>query len=376
MPIYDVIVIGGGASGMMAAGRAAELGKRVLLLEKNKELGKKLSITGGGRCNILNAEEDERLLLSRYGGAAKFLHSAFSQFGMKEAYAFFESRALPIKVEAFSRAFPESEHASDVVAALVRYMQTGNVDVRTGVAVGKLHAEEGRITRIETSAGELRAQAFVLATGGVSHPETGSTGDGFAWLRELGHTIAEPTPTIVPLKTKETWVKRFAGVSVPETKVTFFVTGEKKFTRSGPLLFTHFGIGGPTILNSAGKVADLLHEGTVSVGIDVFPGVDSGALDKKLTGIFDANKNKLLRNALRELAPPGTSDMLLSLVPNIDPETKAHSVRKEDRRAIITLAKRIPLTIAGLMGFDRAVVADGGLPLTDIDTRTMRSVRY
>ncbi|HEX8993751.1 MAG TPA: NAD(P)/FAD-dependent oxidoreductase [Candidatus Paceibacterota bacterium] len=375
MPSYDVIVIGGGASGMMAAGRAAELGSRVLLLEKNRELGKKLSITGGGRCNILNAEEDERLLLSHYGAADKFLYSTFAQFGMQSAYSFFELSKLPLKIEAQKRAFPASEHAADVVDTLIDYMRNGGVEVRTNVTVRKLCAEDGRITHVSTSAGDFTAQAYVLATGGVSHTETGSTGDGFAWLAELGHTIAPPTPTIVPLKVKESWVKKLAGIVISDMNITFVVNGKKAFSRTGPLLFTHFGISGPTVLNSAGKVADLMYEGAVSARLDLFPGIDQGMMDKKLTALFDANKNKLLRNVLKEILPPGTSETILSLAVAIDPETKSHSVTKEQRRALAALFKGVPLTITGLMGFDRAVVADGGLLLTDIDTRTMRSMK-
>lgn len=376
MPTYDVLVVGGGASGMMAAGRAAEQGARVLLLEKNEELGKKLSITGGGRCNILNAEDDEHQLLSHYGAADKFLFSAFAQFGMKDAYVFFESKGLPLKIEAQKRAFPASERATDVVQTLVRYMEKGGVEVRTNVTVQKIHVEHGRIACVSTSEGDFTAHAYILATGGVSHKETGSTGDGFTWLAESGHTIAAPTPTIVPLAVKEGWVKKLAGVSVPDMKITFLVNGEKRFSRSGPLLFTHFGISGPTVLNSAGKVADLLHEGTVMAHIDLFPGTDQGVLDKELTRLFDAHKNKLLRNVLKELVPHGTSDVLLALLPDINPETKTHSVTKEERRDLAALYKHIPLTITGLMGFNRAVVADGGLPLTEIDTKTMRGLRY
>lgn len=375
-PEFDVIVIGGGASGMMAAGRAAERGKRVLLLEKNRKLGMKLAITGGGRCNILNAEEDERTLLAHYGEADKFLHSAFSQFGMRDAFSFFESRGLPLKVEAHKRAFPVSERAPEVVATLAAYLTEGNVEVRTGVTVKKVLSSSGRIQKVETSDGDFTARTYIIATGGVSHTETGSTGDGFTWLKGLGHTIVPPTPTIVPLKVKEGWVKKLSGVSVPHMKITFSIQGVKKFSRTGPLLFTHFGVSGPTILNSAGDVADLLHEGSVSAHIDLFPDIDQGTFDKKLTELFDANKNKLLRNVLKEIVPPGTSETLLSLVPTIDPETKVHSVTKENRRTLGAFLKRIPLTINGLMGFDRAVVADGGLPLTEIETKTMRSSKY
>lgn len=373
---YDVLVIGGGASGLMAAGRAAELGKRVLLLEKNVKLGAKLAITGGGHCNITNAEEDMRLFLSKYGAADKFLHSAFAQFGVKDTFLFFESKGLPLKVEAYKRAFPMTERASDVVATLERYLREVKVEVRTGVTVSKIIATDGRIEGVQTNEGTFVASTYILATGGVSHPETGSTGDGFKWLATLGHTVAKPSPTIVPLKVREGWVKGLSGVSLAAMKITFLVDGAKQFSKTGPLLFTHFGISGPTILNSAGKVASLLQEGIVTAHIDLFPGVDQGALDKQMTELFDANKNKLLRNVLKEIVPPGTTDELLALVPSIDSETKVHSVTKEDRKKIVELCKRIPLTITGLMGLDRAVVADGGLQLTEVDMRTMRSSLY
>ncbi|MEK7086241.1 MAG: NAD(P)/FAD-dependent oxidoreductase [Patescibacteria group bacterium] len=368
-----MLVIGGGASGMMAAGRAAECGKRVLLLEKNERLGAKLVITGGGRCNITNVEEDERLFLSKYGTADKFLHSTFAQFGVRDTFSFFESRGLPLKVEAYKRAFPVSERASDVVATLERYLAHGRVEVRTGVVVQKVFASNGKVEKVQTSAGDFVAKSYIVATGGVSYPETGSTGDGFAWLRELGHTVEKPTPTIVPLKVKEGWVKKLSGISIPMMKIAFYTHGEKKFSRTGPLLFTHFGISGPTILNSAKKVADLLQEGSVRAYVDVFPDMDQGALDKKLTDVFDANKNKQLKNVLKDIVPAGTSEAFLALVPSIDPEIKANSVTKESRRELATLLKRVPMLINGLMGLDRAVIADGGLPLTEIDTRTMQS---
>lgn len=373
---YDVLVIGGGASGMMAAVCAAEKGKRVLLLEKNVRLGEKLAITGGGRCNITNAEDDTRLLLSKYGAADKFLHSAFAQFGVKDTFSFFESRGLPLKVEAQKRVFPVSERAPDVVALFEKQLAQLKVEVRTGVAVRKIIAVQGRIEKVQTSGGDFSAHSYILATGGVSHPETGSTGDGFSWLAELGHATVSPTPTIVPLKVKESWVKQLAGTSIAAMKITFFVRGAKKFSRTGALLFTHFGISGPTILNSASKVADLLQEGSVSAALDLYPEDDIGTLDRKIMSIFDANKNKLLKNVFKDIAPPGTSDAFLALLPHIDPDTKVHSVTKEERRQIILLVKSVPMTITGLMGFDRAVVADGGLSLSEVDTRTMQSRLY
>src|SRR3989344_5334291 len=184
--IYDVIVVGGGAAGMMAAGRAAELGKNVLLLEKNAKLGAKLAISGGGRCNILNAEEDEHKLLAHYGESGKFLYSPFSQFGMEDAYRFFEAHGLPLKVEARKRVFPKSEKAADVVAALKRHMAESKVVVRLKSPVERIVANSGRVEHIMAGGEKLSARSYILATGGLSHPETGSTGDGFAWLSELG----------------------------------------------------------------------------------------------------------------------------------------------------------------------------------------------
>lgn len=373
---YDVIVIGGGASGMMAAGTAAARGKRVLLLERNKRLGEKLRISGGGRCNITNAEEDVQKLLSHFGDAEQFLYSAFAQFGMKDTFAFFEKRKLPLKVEAGKRAFPVSEKAEDVCGVLKDYMVRGKVQVRTGMRVTDIQVKRGRIQTVVAGGENFMTSACILATGGVSHPETGSTGDGFELLKKLGHTIITPTPTIVPLRTKEAWARALSGRTLSGMKITFYMNDEKRFALKGALLFTHFGISGPLILNNAGKVADLLYEGTVTARIDTRPDADLGILDKEITSVFDANKNKLLRNVWKEIAPAGIADALIPLLPSVNFETKVHSVTKEERRAIAELLKALPLTISGLMGFERAVVADGGVPLTEMDMRTFHSKLY
>lgn len=373
---FDVIVVGGGASGLMAAGRAAELGKNVLILEKNKKLGEKLRITGGGRCNITNAEDDVHVLLKHYGKAEQFLYSPFSQFGVKDTFSFFESRGLPLVVQARKRAFPHTEKAFDVYAVLEKYIKKGNVAVKMDSPVSRIvstHANN-KITSVMCGKTEYKAEKFIIATGGVSHPETGSTGDGFSWLEKLGHTISKPTPTIVPLAVSEKWVKDLAGVSLSFMKITFFVDGKKEFTKTGKILFTHFGISGPLILNCAGKVGDLLHNGIVTATIDAFPDTDHGSLETKIIKIFDKNKNKMLKNIFKDIAPAGTATSILSLLKdNISPDLKVHSVTKEQRKIIMHLLKALPLTITGLMGYDRAVVSDGGLPLTEIDTKTMKS---
>jgi len=263
-----------------------------------------------------------------------------------------------------------------VVNTLVRYLKRGRVEIRAGVTVLQIEASDERIKSVRTNIGNFSGTNYILATGGVSHPETGSTGDGFTWLAELGHTIASPRATIVPLRVKEGWPKQLSGISLPHMKITFFSHGVKKFSRTGPLLFTHFGISGPTILNSSGKVADLLEEGSVRAYIDLFPELDQGALDQKIRDIFDAHKNKQLKSVMKDVVPPGTAEVLLSLLKDIDSEIKVHSVTKEARHELALFLKHIPLIVNGLMGLDRAVVADGGLPLTEIDMRTMRSTRY
>ncbi len=373
---YDVIVIGGGASGMMAAGTAAARGKKVLILEKNKLLGEKLKITGGGRCNVTNAEEDTRIFLKNYGKAEQFLYSPFSQFSNKDTFNFFEKLGLPLVVQARKRAFPNTEKALDVFNTLDKYIKSGGVTIKTEAHVKRILSNGGLITGVNASGTTYKANSYIIATGGMSHPETGSTGDGFTWLSDLGHKVMSPTPTIVPLAVKEKWVHSLAGVSLSFMKITFYVNGVKKFNKTGKLLFTHFGISGPLILNLAGKVSDLIHEGIVTANIDAYPDTDIVALEDKIIKIFDLNKNKMLKNIFDEIAPHGTKEAILSILNNINPDTKVHSITKDERKQIVNLLKAIPMTIIGLMGFDRAVVADGGVNLKEIDMRTMRSNIY
>jgi predicted Rossmann fold flavoprotein len=372
---FDVIVIGGGASGMMAAGRAGERGRKVLLLEKNLTLGTKLSITGGGRCNITNVEPDIRKLLRHYGDAEQFLYSPFAEFDNQHTIDFFTKRGLPIKVEDGNRAFPVTERAPDVTRVMEKYVTENRVTIQTGESVTRITIEGNRLTSVETKKGVYTGSAIILATGGQSHPETGSTGDGFEWLRELGHAVVPPTPGIVPLVTEEKWAHAMTGTAFPLARTTFFCDDKKSFTRKGKLLFTHFGLSGPVILNSASKVSDLLHEGKVTVKIDLFPEEDHHILEARILALFDAHKNKSLKNTLADILPPAMIPAFLSLI-ETDGETKVHSVTKETRKRIMHLLKALPLTINGLMGYDRAVVADGGITLREIDTKTMCSTIY
>lgn len=371
--LFDVIVVGGGASGMMAAGQAALRGKKVLLLEKNARLGEKLKITGGGRCNITNEEYDVTAFLSHYGDSADFLYSPFSEFGVLNTFLFFESLGLPLVVQARNRVFPRTERAADVCNSLIENLKKNGVVIKTNCIVRKVQQNGRIIVSVETNQGILRAKSFIFSTGGVSHPETGSTGDGFKWLRNLGHTVKDPTPTIVPLAISDTWAKLLAGVSLSFMKITFYLDGKKQFSKIGKVLFTHFGLSGPLILNMAGDVGDLLQSGQVTAAIDAYPDTNLGDMDKKVVNLFNLMKNNELKTAFKELVPAGTAKALQTILPQIDFAKKVHSITRDERKIIVNTLKALPITITGLMGNDRAVSADGGVLLSEVDTRTMRS---
>ena len=373
---FDVIVVGGGASGMMAAGRALELGKRVLLLEKNRSLGEKLKITGGGRCNITNAEFDIHKLLSKYGKAKDFLYSPFSQFGVQDTFDFFEKRGLPLVVQARKRAFPHTEKAIDVFRVLQKYIRHHQGLVRVNSPVDKINFSENKVRNVVVGSKKYMADNFIFATGGVSAPKTGSTGDGFKWLAKMEHTVKKSNPNIVPLLVKEKWVKDLSGVSLSFMKINFFLGGKRQFSKVGKILFTHFGLSGPLILNSAHLVNDLLEAGEVTARIDMYPDTDLGTLEKDITKKFDANKNKTLKNVFTEISPRGVAPALELLLGEELSEKKVHSVTREERKTILHLLKEMPVTIQGLMGLDRAVVSDGGIVLEEIDTKTMRSRKF
>ncbi len=369
MKNFDVIVVGGGAAGMMAAGRAAQRGKHVLLLEKNTNLGEKLKITGGGRCNITNAEFNEHLLLKNYGSAASFLYSPFSQFGVQSTFDFFHAKGLSLVVQDGKRAFPNTEYAPDVARVLEEYLNDTGVIVKTDARISNFTLEGKMIKSITANSTVYETNAVILETGGTSHTETGSTGDVFKCLRELVHTVHIPTPTIVPMGVAEKQIHKLAGVSVGGAKITFFLNGKKQFFRRGDLLFTHFGLSGPVILNSSGKVGDLLHAGKVTALVDFFPTRNERMVEDEIITLFNENKNKALKNIIRHLAPP----QLLVCMNNVDGEKKVHSVTKEERKIMIRTFKALPVTITKLMGLNRAVVVDGGVDLSEIQNKTMCS---
>jgi predicted Rossmann fold flavoprotein len=374
--IWDVIIIGGGASGLMAGAVASARSLSVLVLDKNKALGEKLKMTGGGRCNITNNEPDIHKMLSVYGEGAPYLYSPFSIFGVKDTFKYFESRGLPLVVQARNRVFPTTEKATDVLDVLHKELKKNKADIKMNCIVSNIIHKGNKIVSVETNQGQFSARSFILATGGLSHPETGSTGDGLRFLRELGHTIIEPSPDIVPIMVRENWVKELSGVSLSFMKITFYLNRVKQFSKTGKILFTHFGLSGPLILNSAKNIKVLLDKGIVTAHIDLYPDTSIGDLEKRIIKVFDLNKNKMLKSIIKDIVPDGMAQAFLEIIDFIDLETKVHSVIKEDRRKIVDLLKALPVSIEDLMGYDRSVVSDGGVILSEIDMKTMRSKKF
>ncbi|MEK9174149.1 MAG: aminoacetone oxidase family FAD-binding enzyme, partial [Patescibacteria group bacterium] len=373
---YDVIVIGGGPAGMMAAGRAAECGASVLLLEKNDSLGKKLLITGGGRSNITNAEFDQHLFLAKFNNATKFLFSPLSRFGVQDTISFFKTLGMPTKVEAEKRVFPASDSAQSVWDALVKYMQQGQVTVMSHMEVTGFESTASAITGVRIKNMEVyQGSAYILATGGKSRPETGSTGDGFKWLKAIGHKVNNSRPALVPLRVREGWVKGLSGLSFTDVKLSFFHQGQKQESRRGKLLFTHFGLSGPLVLNMSKSISEFLQYGEVIVSIDILPGTNAGECDKQIQGIFEGAKNKQVKNVLDSLVPPLLVPALLDLA-NIDPNKQVNSITRDERLRLVESIKNLQMTVTGLMGVDKAVVTSGGIALEEVDFRTMQSRLY
>lgn len=360
---------------MMAAGRAAESGKKVVLIEKNPILGKKLLITGGGRCNILNAEFDTRTLTEKYGKKGKSLFSVFSQFDVQATVDFFESRGLKIKVEAEKRAFPMTEKAEDVQKFLIKYMRDFGVTVKLGCTVKKIASEGDGITAIETDQGTIEAKAFILATGGKSRPETGSTGDGFTWMSALGHTVIQPDPALVPITIRNPWIQGMAGISLKGVRLTLIQDGRKFDTRIGKMLFTHTGLSGPLVLNMSKGIGDLLRTGDVTVSLDLFPDKDLGAVDKFVLEVFEKGKNKMIKNNIGEITQPRLGHLLIELA-GIDKAKELHQLTREERMEFSKLLKDLRMSVSGLLGADKAIVTGGGVDLKEVEFKTMRSKRY
>jgi predicted Rossmann fold flavoprotein len=358
---------------MMAAGTAAESGAKVILIEKNEELGKKLLITGGGRCNVTNAEFDNRKLLEKFKSDGKFLFSAFSQWSVKETLDFFHAHGMNTKVENELRTFPVSDSAQSVWDVLVNNMERHHVKIFSNAPVIGIVREKKILTGVMLANKKvIRGRSIILATGGTSRPETGSTGDGYSWLKDIGHTIVEPAPSLVPIAMKDAWIKRLAGVKLSDIKISVFQNGEKQSAAKGKILFTHVGISGPTVLNMSKDVGELLKYGEVLLSLDLFPAQDHGMLSVKLLALFTEHHNKKFRNAITNIIPAALAPVIVKLS-SIDTEKQCNAVTKTERLKLVSLLKGIPMHVQKLLGAGKAIITSGGVVLNEVDFKTMRS---
>lgn len=371
--IWDTIVVGGGPAGMIAAGKAAECGAKVLLIEKNETLGKKLLITGGGRCNVTNSEFDVRKFLEKFKDDGKFLFSAFSQHSVKDSLDFFHKMGMETKVENELRTFPTSDRSQSVLDALVEYMRMNKVTIISNSPVSEIIIEDGKVTGVKMKDKKvIKGHSVIIATGGASAPETGSTGDGFTWLKDIGHTIVKPTPSLVPIALKDKWVADISGVSFTDIKISVFQNDKKIFFKKGKILFTHVGLSGPTILNMSKDIGDLLKYGEVTIGLDILPKEDYGTLNTKLQSLFKEHDKKKFRNAITNIVPQALAPVVVDLS-LIDPEKECNGVTKEERIRLINLIKNIPMHVDKLLGVEKAIITSGGVVLDEVDFKTMSS---
>ncbi len=373
---WDVVVVGGGAAGMMAAGRAAELGARVIVIEKNATLGKKLLITGGGRCNVTNAEFNNHTLSSHFQEDGKFLLSAFSKFAVKDTLEFFHTRNMPTKVEHMGRVFPTTDTAASVWKVLVGHMQSGKVTVLPNAPVATLLHEDEHITGVRLKNGKLiEGDTYIIATGGNSRPETGSSGDGFMWLKNIGHTVFDTHPALAPLMIKDMWPRALHGLTLPNIALTSYLNGKKQKRRTGALLFTHLGISGPTALNMSSDIAELLKYGVVTLTLDLLPSATVEALGVNVDNIVASQRGKKMKNILTGFIPNRLVPTVLALA-GIDSELVAHHLTRAQRLMLMRTMKALPMRVKKLLGSDKAISTGGGVALTEIDFKTMQSRKF
>lgn len=367
-----IIVIGGGPAGMFAAITAAEKGHKVVLIEKNEKLGKKLFITGKGRCNITNASDID-VLFQNVMSNRKFLYSAFYGYDNEQVIRFFESHGLPVKTERGNRVFPQSDHSSDVIACLTKVLRQLKVEILLHTEVAEIIAgEDGAGGVILSDQTKLLADAVIVATGGVSYPQTGSTGDGYRFAAQTGHQIITPVPALVPFEIKESWVKKLQGLSLKNTAIRIYSGKKMIYDDFGEMLFTHFGVSGPMILSASASIKPTYFENDLQLVIDLKPALDTEQLDKRVLREFEDAKNKQFKNSIHKLFPAKMIPVIIELS-GIHPDKKVNEISKEERTAFVHLIKNLPMTITGVRDFKEAIITKGGVSVKDVDPSTMES---
>lgn len=370
--LKKVIVIGGGAAGMMAAIQAASKGNQVLLLEKNEKLGKKVYITGKGRCNITNACDTEDLFKHVLRNR-KFLYSAFYCFSNWQVMDFFENHGLSIKTERGARVFPQSDHSSDVIQTLQRVLEQLGVSLRLHTKAAELLEDDKKITGVRLLDGTVEhADAVILATGGCSYASTGSDGDGYRFAKALGHTLMKPRPSLVPFEVQETWIKELQGLSLRNVKIRIRKGRKNLYEEFGEMLFTHYGVSGPLILSASGIINDYMDDVPLSLTIDLKPALSEEQLDKRVLKDFQENQNRQFKNAVQKLFPAKLIPVMISLS-GIEPEKKVNEITKEERLNFVRLIKEVPLNISRFRDFNEAIITRGGVNVKEVNPSTMES---
>lgn len=409
-----IAVIGGGAAGMIAAIRAAERGHDVTLYEKNEKLGKKVYITGKGRCNVTNACDAEEFF-EHITGNAKFFYSAFYGFDNRRVMELIEKAGCPLKTERGNRVFPISDHSSDVIKALRQTLEKLGCEIRYNTAIKELLAEEyieditapesadvlwetqntddeywetkankkakkknkyeQQITGVLTATGEKEwYDSVILATGGVSYPSTGSTGDGHKFAENLGLKVTELKPSLVPFEVKEKWCGQLQGLALKNVTATLWIDGKKVFSQMGELLFTHFGVSGPLILTASSVLAQKKNYSDVVLTIDLKPALTEEQLDKRFLKEFEEGHNKQLKNILPAIYPSSLAAMIPELA-DVDESKPAHSITREERERLVRTTKALSLTVTGTRGFTEAIITSGGVDLKEVNPSTMECKR-
>jgi len=368
-PMPDIIVIGGGPAGMMAAGQAASLGADVWLLERNPTLGRKLLLTGQGRCNITNNLE-VRQFIADCGPKAKFLYPALNAFPNRRTVEFFENLGLEVKLERGGRYFPRSNRSAEVLQVLTSYLSKNRVRILFGHRVSALKSHSGGF-EIWAGDGVFRAPRAILATGGRSYPATGSTGDGYRLAHNLGHRIIDPKPTVVPLEVEESFVKELQGLSLKNVALSF-VQGKRRLSLFGEMMFTHYGISGPIVLDASRHIGEWIEEGQVACHLDLKPALDEGTLTRRLVRQQALWGRRTVKVFLKDFLPAKLIPVFLGLS-QLPSDLRVNQLTAWQRSAIVSFLKKISFTVVGLRGYSEAVATAGGVDLTQVDPKTMRS---
>ena len=367
-----VVVVGGGAAGSYAAIAAAKNGHDVILIEKNEKIGKKIYITGKGRCNLTNAS-DMVVLFSNVMSNRKFLYSAFYACDNNSVIDFFETNGMPTKIERGNRVFPLSDHSSDVISILTKVLMKEKVKLLFNTSVKDILINEGIVSGVVLSDNsKILADSVIIATGGLSYRTTGSTGDGHEIAKKSGHNIVECTPSLVPFNIKEKWVKDLQGLSLKNTAITIYNGKKKIYEDFGEMLFTHFGVSGPMILSASSSIKPALFKEKLELVIDLKPALTNEQLDKRILRDFETEKNRQFKNSINKLLPQKLVPVIIGLS-GINPEKKVNEISKEERLALTKVIKNLTLSVNGLRDWNEAIITKGGISVKDVNPSTMES---